>query len=71
MGGWYLGALRAAEEMHRHAGEVEFADECRALFERGKRWMDKDCSTVNTTSMSSKRLPPMPGKKLRFVIEKS
>ena len=42
MGGWYLGALRAAEEMHRHAGEVEFADECRALFERGRRWMDEE-----------------------------
>jgi len=41
MGGWYLGALRAAEEMHRYAGEVEFADECRSLFERGKRWIDR------------------------------
>jgi uncharacterized protein (DUF608 family) len=40
MGGWYLGALRAAEEMARHLGEAEFAATCRALFERGSRWID-------------------------------
>jgi len=41
MGAWYLGALRAAEEMARHLGEGEFADRCRGLFERGSRWMDE------------------------------
>ncbi|HPD13456.1 MAG TPA: GH116 family glycosyl-hydrolase [Planctomycetota bacterium] len=41
MGGWYLGALRAVEEMARHLGEGDFADTCRGLFERGRRWMDE------------------------------
>ena len=41
MGAWYLGALRAAEEMARHRGEGECADRCRGLFERGSRWMDE------------------------------
>ena len=41
MTGWYLGALRAAEEMARYLGETEFAAQCRALFETGRRWMDE------------------------------
>jgi non-lysosomal glucosylceramidase len=41
MGTWYLGALRAAEEMARYVGEVSFADECHSLFERGSAWMDQ------------------------------
>jgi len=40
MGGWYLGALRAMEEMARHLGEEDFAETCRDLFERGRLWMD-------------------------------
>ncbi|MFH2069353.1 MAG: GH116 family glycosyl-hydrolase [Candidatus Omnitrophota bacterium] len=40
MGGWYLGALRAAEEMARHLGETDFAATCRDLFGRGSRWTD-------------------------------
>jgi non-lysosomal glucosylceramidase len=40
MGLWYLGALRAAEEMARHLGEAGFAAECRRLFESGSRWID-------------------------------
>ncbi|HVF10577.1 MAG TPA: GH116 family glycosyl-hydrolase, partial [Abditibacteriaceae bacterium] len=40
MGTWYLGALRAAEEMARYLGEDDFAATCRELFERGSRWMD-------------------------------
>jgi non-lysosomal glucosylceramidase len=40
MMGWYLGALRAAEEMARYLGETLFADKCRYLFENGSRWMD-------------------------------
>jgi len=39
-GVWYLGALRAAEEMARAAGDDAFALECRALFDRGSRWID-------------------------------
>ncbi len=40
MGLWYLGALRAAEEMARGAGDAAFAKTCRALFENGSRWID-------------------------------
>jgi uncharacterized protein (DUF608 family) len=42
MGLWYLGALRAAEEMARHLGETDFARECRRLFESGSRWIDAE-----------------------------
>jgi len=41
MTGWYLGALRAAEEMANHLGETDFARTCRGLFGRGSRWMDE------------------------------
>lgn len=37
---WYLGALRAAEEMARYLGETDFATECRQLFENGSAWTD-------------------------------
>jgi uncharacterized protein (DUF608 family) len=40
MEGWYLGALRSAEEMARYLGDAEFAARCRALFEQGKAWTD-------------------------------
>jgi uncharacterized protein (DUF608 family) len=40
MGLWYLGALRAAEEMARHLGEAGFAAECRRLFDGGSRFID-------------------------------
>lgn len=40
MQGWYLGALRAAEEMARVLGEADFADHCRELFEAGSKKMD-------------------------------
>jgi len=40
MGFWYLGALRAAEEMAKDAGDAEFAAECRRLYESGSKWMD-------------------------------
>jgi len=39
---WYLGALRAGEAMAAHAGETDFAATCRALYERGSRWMDTE-----------------------------
>jgi uncharacterized protein (DUF608 family) len=41
MQGWYLGALRACEEMARHLGEDSYADHCRQLFENGRNWMDE------------------------------
>jgi len=34
---WYLGALRAAEEMARAVGENDFAEECHRLFENGRQ----------------------------------
>lgn len=37
---WYLGALRAAEEMARYLGDDDFAVECRDLYERGSAWTD-------------------------------
>ena len=40
MGAWYLGALRACEEMARSIGDADFASECRRLFENGSAWMD-------------------------------
>ena len=42
MGIWYLGALRAIEEIARHLDEDEFADECRGLYENGRRWIDEN-----------------------------
>jgi len=42
MGIWYLGALRAVEEMARHLGEAKFAATCRRLFENGRRWIDEN-----------------------------
>jgi len=42
MGLWYLGALRAAEEMARYLGEEDFAGECRDLFTRGSAWIDEN-----------------------------
>ena len=42
MTGWYLGALRAAEEMATHLGELDFADRCADLFDRGSEWMDEN-----------------------------
>ena len=40
MGAWYLGALRAVEEMARYQGEQAFAKRCRELFEQGGQWLD-------------------------------
>ena len=37
---WYLGALRAAEEMAGYLGEKDFARTCRTLFENGRTWTD-------------------------------
>jgi non-lysosomal glucosylceramidase len=39
-GVWYLGALRAAEEMAGAVGDTASAAAYRALFERGSKWID-------------------------------
>ncbi|MDW8290356.1 MAG: GH116 family glycosyl hydrolase, partial [Armatimonadota bacterium] len=41
MGSFYLGALRAAEEMARYLGEHEKAEEYRQVYESGRQWMDE------------------------------
>jgi uncharacterized protein (DUF608 family) len=43
MGTWYLGALRAAEEMARAMGEPDTAEKYHALFEEGSRSYDELC----------------------------
>jgi non-lysosomal glucosylceramidase len=40
MGTFYLGALRAGEEMARHLGDAVAAEEYRRLFESGRAWTD-------------------------------
>jgi len=42
MGSFYLGALRAAEQMARRLGETDKADEYRAVFESGRAKMDAE-----------------------------
>jgi non-lysosomal glucosylceramidase len=42
MGIWYLGALRAVEEMSRFLGENDFADNCVALYVNGRKWLDEN-----------------------------
>ncbi len=42
MGIWYLGALRAMEEMARHLGEDDFAADCRRLYENGSAYIDEN-----------------------------
>lgn len=42
VGFWYLGALRAAEEMARHVDDAGFAATCRALYESGSAFMDSE-----------------------------
>lgn len=42
MGFWYLGALRASEEMARYLGERSFAETCRRLYRKGAKWMDEN-----------------------------
>jgi len=39
-GVWYLGALRAAEEMARAVGDTASAAEYRRLFSVGSQWID-------------------------------
>jgi uncharacterized protein (DUF608 family) len=39
---WYLGALRASEEMARYLGQNDFAATCRELFERGRAWVEQN-----------------------------
>ena len=42
MGSLYLAALRAGEEISNYLGEPEKAKEYRAIFESGRKWIDKN-----------------------------
>jgi len=39
---WYLGALRAMEEMAASIKDMEMAGECRKLYENGSKWTDEN-----------------------------
>jgi non-lysosomal glucosylceramidase len=57
MGLWYLGALRAVEEMARHVGDKGFAGTCHKLFENGSRWVD--ANLFNGQYYVQKLVPPL------------
>jgi hypothetical protein len=42
MAGWYLGALRAGEEMARYLKDKPFEDETHALYTKGRKWVDEN-----------------------------
>lgn len=42
MGFWYMGALRAAEEMSIAMNDKAFAKKCHTLFQKGSAWMDQN-----------------------------
>jgi len=56
VGTWYLGALRAAEEMAKHVGDDAFAKTCRDLFERGSKGYESTC--FNGEYYEQKIVPP-------------
>jgi uncharacterized protein (DUF608 family) len=56
MGIWYLGALRACQEMAAFVGEAHFADRCRKLFENGSAWID--ANLFNGEFYEQKVMPP-------------
>ncbi|MDH7568702.1 MAG: GH116 family glycosyl hydrolase, partial [Armatimonadota bacterium] len=58
MQGWYLGALRAAEEMARALGEMDFAARCRDLFEQGRAWTDAHLFNGEYYQQEIRPLPP-------------
>jgi len=56
VGFWYLGALRAAEEMARSIGDDAFARTCRDLFDRGSK--SYDAQLFNGEYFEQKIIPP-------------
>ena len=44
---WYLGALRACEEMARALGDAESADKYKGIFDQGSRWVDANLFNGN------------------------
>ena len=60
---WYLGALRAGEEMAKHLDNKPFAKKCRALFQRGSEWTD--ANLFNGEYYIQQIRPPMAGQVIR------
>jgi len=42
MGIWYLGALRASEEMANYMTDRAFAKKCKGLYKKGSKWIDEN-----------------------------
>jgi len=57
MGLWYLGALRATEQMASYLGDKKFAKTCKSLYENGSRWMDENL--FNGEYYEQEIVPPM------------
>lgn len=57
MGFWYLGALRATEEMASYLGDKAFAKTCKGLYENGSKWMDENL--FNGEYYIQEIVPPM------------
>lgn len=57
MGFWYLGALRATEEMASYLGDKKFAKTCSDLYENGSTWMDENL--FNGEYYVQEIVPPM------------
>ena len=57
MGFWYLGAIRACEEMARHLGENDFAERCHDLFKRGSAALD---ATIFNGEYYEQHVQPIP-----------
>ena len=59
---YYLGALRAAEEMARAVGDDAPAGEYRRVFESGRRWIDANLATCERAGLrpQGRRVSVMP-----------
>src|SRR5436190_120200 len=42
MAGWYLGALRAGEEMAKYLGDKSFGNEVHSMYTNGRKWVDEN-----------------------------
>lgn len=42
MGFWYLGALKAAQEMAKEMKDFKFGKKCKQLYENGSKWIDSN-----------------------------
>lgn len=57
MGFWYLGALRASEEIANYLGDKRFAKTCHSLYENGSYYMD--AKLFNGEYYEQEIIPPM------------